>query len=1035
MFQSRKWSVLSSFVAVMLLVCLVPVGSVAGTTFPSGEEIASAKAGDLVLQAGTYEIGGKSYRADYGTLVVPENRNKADSKLIHLPVIRMHATGDNPVEPVFLLVGGPGAPNVFPPERLARIGFGDFPKAWLLDRHDFVMVGYRGVDGSVSLNLPEVVEALQVEKNPLSSENLEKLGKAYLTAFQRLKKEGVDIDGYTMVEVIDDMEAARKELGYEKINLYSLSYGTRLAYIYGLRHPDSIHRALMVSVNPPGHFVWEPQMVDAQLRYYADLWKKDPIAISKSPDLVKTMQNVLKTLPREWEGFRIDPGKVKIITFMQLMHRASAAQVFDAYVAAEKGDYSGLTYLSVAYDKMIPSSSNWGERASKAVSADYDPKRDYEAEMDPAGSIIGSPVSKQDWGSLEKGGWPIKPIAEEYRKLQYSDVETLLVNGSVDFATPAESAKELLPYLRNGKLVVLAEMGHVSDVENIQPEVFQHLVERFYLEGIVDDSKFTYQPMNFTPSQTFQDIAKQFVEQADQGAPTPTPAEGGNVYEDPEGRFSIPLVGDWTEVKTDGTYALLALTEPPLDMYIVTVESGDLEAGMDAALRIIDIDPAALTLLKTGPFGNWNIFYHSLGDGKGVTVLAQVKDETTYCLIARGDEAITMNPPANVVKTAGGFTLTGEEVILPTTVDEFEAYMGTVVGDRPPALSIAIALGGDVIYAKGFGMADGPKGMAATPDTVYLWASMTKIVTATAIMQLYEKGLVDLDAPASHYLDYFPTEYPITVRQIVSHSSGLPEPADFVVLHLTLEGQSLPDPDQVARRYFDEFTGAIFEPGSASAYSSLNSVMLGQIVAEVSGKSYIKYAKENILIPLGMKNTDFTYASEGMISKAAAGAFPADKVESVIAMMGEIRGRGDGANFIREVDGDLAWMNRFSVFAPHGGLIGPATEVIRFLGMHLNGGEFEGVRILSPESVNLMQEMGLSSKGTPLGFGLAWEVIDDAEHPYVQHPGGGYGIQALMRLYPNEGFAIVIMSNLQGYDYEGVVDAAANVVFSMLEGR
>jgi pimeloyl-ACP methyl ester carboxylesterase len=193
------------------------------------------------------------------------------------------------------------------------------------------------------------------------------------------------------------------------------------------------------------------------------------------------------------------------------------------------------------------------------------------------------------------------------------------------------------------------------------------------------------------------------------------------------------------------------------------------------------------------------------------------------------------------------------------------------------------------------------------------------------------------------------------------------------------------------------------------------------------------YAKENILIPLGMKNTDFTYSSQAMIEKAAAGAFPAADVEAMVAMMDEIRGRGDGADFIREVDGDLAWMNRFSVFAPAGGgLIGPVTEVIRFIGMHLNGGELDGVRILSPESVALMQEMGLSNKGTPLGFGLGWEVIDDVEHPYVEHAGGGYGIQDLMRLYPNEGFAIVIMSNLQGYDHEQVVDAAANVIFSML---
>jgi len=507
----------------------------------------------------------------------------------------------------------------------------------------------------------------------------------------------------------------------------------------------------------------------------------------------------------------------------------------------------------------------------------------------------------------------------------------------------------------------------------------------------------------------------------------------GNVYEDPGGRFTIPLVGDWTEVDTDETYALLRFAEPPLDMYIVTAESSDLEAGIDAALRKLDIDPGALTLKDTGKYGNWNLFYYSLGDGKGVTVPAQVKDETTYCLIITGDEAFTMDPSANLVKTVGGFTLAGEEVILPTTVDEFEAYINSFVGDKPPALSIAIALGSDVIYTKGFGMADGPKGVAATPDTVYQWSSMSKIVGATCIMQLREKGLLDLDPPVSQYLDYFPAEYPITVRQIMSHSSGFPEPADFVVQYLTLEDQPLPDPDQVARRYLDEFTGPIFEPGSASAYSSLNSVILGQIVAEVSGKSYIEYARENVLIPLGMKNTDFTYKSEAMIEKAAAGAFLPDEVETLISMADEIRGRGDGADFVREVDGNLAWMNRFRVFAPAGGgLIGPVTEVIRFLGVHLNGGEFEGVRILSPESVSLMQEMLLSNTGTPLGFGIGWIVSDQTPHPYVEHPGSGYGSQALMRLYPNEGFGVVIMSNFEGYDYEGVVDAAANVVLSML---
>ncbi|TKJ47252.1 hypothetical protein CEE34_04685 [Candidatus Aerophobetes bacterium Ae_b3a] len=1032
MFQSRRWSMLSLFVAVMLLACLVSVGSVAGTTFPSGEEIADAKAGDLILRAGTYEIGGKSYRADYGTLVVPENRNKADSRLIQLPIIRIHATGDNPVEPVFLLVGGPGAPNVFSAEALASMKLNDFPYAWLLKHHDFVMVGYRAVDGSVSLNLPEVVEALQVEKNPLSSENLEKLGKAYYAAFQRFTKEGVDIDGYTMVEVIDDMEAARKELGYERINPYSLSYGTRVAYIYSLRYPESIHRTLMVSVNPPGHFVWEPQMVDAQLRYYAGLWEKDAVAASKSPDIIKTMQNVLKTLPQEWQGFRIDPDKVQMMTFMQLMNRGSAAQVFDAYVAAEKGNYSGLAYLSVAYDQMIPSSSNWGERASKAVSADYDPKRDYEAEMDPAGSIIGSPVSKQDWGSFQKGGWPIKPIAEEYRKLQYSDVETLLINGSIDFATPAESAKELLPYLPNGKLVILAEMGHVSDVENIQPEAFQHLVERFYLEGIVDDSKFTYQPMNFTPSQTFQDIAKQFVEQAAQSAAAPASAERGNVYQDPEGRFTIPLVGEWTQIETDGTYALFELTGRPLKMHIVTVESDDLETSVDAALRQVGIDPAALVVTLLAGWEKWSLFYYSMGDGQGVTVLAQVKDGTSYLIIATGDEALTANPPDNVMQTVGGFTFAGEEAVLPSTVEGFEAYINSFVGETTPSLSMVIALGKDVIYAKGFGMADGPKGMRATADTVYQWGSVTKIATAAAIMQLREQGLVDLDAPVFQYLDYFPTEYPITVRHLLSHSSGLPEPPEFEWVNVRLNGTPLPDPDLVDRTYYEEVTDLMFEPGSDSAYVNPDYVTLGQIVAKVSGKPYIQYIQENILTPLGMKTTDFTYKSDTMIRDAASCAVLATEAEAMIATLDEVRGLGDGADFFGETDDQYAWMNPYNPMAGAGGLIGPATEAIRFAQMLLNGGELDGIQILSPQSVALMREVQLSISGAPLAFGLGWHVVDDTEYPYIEHDGGGPGIAARMRLYPNEGFAIVMMSNGTGFDRNEVTDAAANVVLSIL---
>ena len=78
-----------------------------------------------------------------------------------------------------------------------------------------------------------------------------------------------------------------------------------------------------------------------------------------------------------------------------------------------------------------------------------------------------------------------------------------------------------------------------------------------------------------------------------------------------------------------------------------------------------------------------------------------------------------------------------------------------------------------------------------------------------------------------------------------------------------------------------------------------------------------------------------------------------------------------------------------------------------------------------------MQEMQMSTKGEPLGYGLSWFVDTDGERSYVEHGGGGHGLWDLMRLYPKEGVAIVMMSNGRGFDRGRVLDAAANVVFSM----
>ena len=461
---------------------------------------ADATAERVVSETRPFEIGSEKYDAVYGTITVPENRSTSTSRLISIPFLRIHSPSTSPSEPVFGFAGGPGASNMS----------WDWGKAWaLLPEHDFVLVGYRGVDGSTVLDCPEVAKAFKGDDDPLGEASMKKIGRAWSASAQRLLAEGVDLDGYTMLETIEDNESVRRALGFERINLLSESYGTRVAYLYGLKHPECVFRSAMISVNPPGHFVWDPRIIDAQLKHYAMLWSKDSVMSRKSPDLYATMRTVLSGLPRRWLFLSINPGKVKVATFGLLFHRKTAAMVFDAYAAAEQGDPSGLALMSLAYDYLIPSMFIWGDLASKAISADADTSRSYSRDMEPEHTPLGSPMGKLLWGPLAYCRWPTRQLPEEFRQLRHSGVETLLLSGSVDFSTPPEFAtKELLPCLAHGEQVILSECGHVNDMWYVNMENTRLLLSSFYKTGVPNTSLNAYVPMDFSVSWGFPKLAK-----------------------------------------------------------------------------------------------------------------------------------------------------------------------------------------------------------------------------------------------------------------------------------------------------------------------------------------------------------------------------------------------------------------------------------------------------------------------------------------------------------------------------------------------
>lgn len=457
---------------------------------------AGAKAGDFTLQPSEYKTKTATYKTDYGIMVVPENRNKPGSRLIALPIVRICATSANPAEPIFHLGGGPGSSNM-----------GFKPTDTLIAEHDVVLVGYRGADGSSVLNSPEIAAALLGDGQDLASPvSMGKITVAMRAYGQRLEAEGVDLSGYNIPEVVADMESARSALGYERINLLSESYGTRVAQVYAYLHPQSIFRSAMIGVNPPGRFLWEALIIDSQLKQYSHLCARDEFCRKCTTNLAESMRKVAHDMPRRWLFLSIDPGKVKFVSHSLLYYRNTAAMVFDAYLAAEKGDASGLALMSLAYDQIVPSRYIWGDLLAKAT-IDYNPARDY-SDLRAPDTILGSPMALVLWGAASKG-LPYYPLEDEFRKAHSSAVETLLINGSVDFSTPVENARdELLPVLKNGKLVTLSELGHCSDFWKVNPSAADHLLISFYDTGTADDSQFGYMPMDFKVSLGFPTLAK-----------------------------------------------------------------------------------------------------------------------------------------------------------------------------------------------------------------------------------------------------------------------------------------------------------------------------------------------------------------------------------------------------------------------------------------------------------------------------------------------------------------------------------------------
>jgi pimeloyl-ACP methyl ester carboxylesterase len=462
---------------------------------------AGAMAGDLILDPCTYSTENGSYAADCGTLVVPENRADPESRLIAVPATRIRAQTDDPAEPVFRLEGGPGKTNM---------NFGMASR--FAGQRDVVLVGYRGIDSSVRLDCPEVESALKHSTDFLAEKSLQAYADGYRACAARLTNDGVNLAGYSIPQRVDDLEAVRVALGYDRINLLSESAGTRTAMIYSWRYPESINRSVMIGVNPPGHFVWDTKTNDEQIERYAELCSQDASCRGRTENLAATMSST--AIPGDWSFLPIETGTARVGSFYSLVETTSeiaplsSPMAIDTWLAASDGDASGFWFTSLFAGAFFPGEFVWGEYAASArldaqAAKEYFSAGGRKSDLAYAATAFG-------WGEGRMvDAWPATPDDDAYSEVRTSNVETLLVGGQLDLATPPHWAtRDLLPHLPNGHQVVLDGFGHSTSFWEDQPEAGTRLVNTFFDHGRVDDSLYQPQRVDFTPEVTQAALGK-----------------------------------------------------------------------------------------------------------------------------------------------------------------------------------------------------------------------------------------------------------------------------------------------------------------------------------------------------------------------------------------------------------------------------------------------------------------------------------------------------------------------------------------------
>jgi CubicO group peptidase (beta-lactamase class C family) len=364
----------------------------------------------------------------------------------------------------------------------------------------------------------------------------------------------------------------------------------------------------------------------------------------------------------------------------------------------------------------------------------------------------------------------------------------------------------------------------------------------------------------------------------------------------------------------------------------------------------------------------------------------------------------------------GGSEVTGAGGA-PAAASEFAAIDRYVQSEmdaqRIPGLALGIVRGDRIVHLRGFGEADS-SGRAVSPQTPFIIGSLSKSVTALAIMQLVEAGKVKLDAPVQRYIPWFrvadeEASARITVRHLLNQTSGLSTKTGR-----SYQGNGDTSDGALEQAVRKLSTVQLTKPvGATHQYSTINYSVLGLVVQTVSGQSYERYVQEHIFAPLEMRQS-FTSEAEAKAHGLAT---------------------GHHYWFGRPTAADLPY-NRGLL--PAGYLISSAEDMAHYLIAQVNGGSYGGAAVLSPSGMAALQRPAVPTPEADTSYGMGWFVGPVNGIPAVFHQGETFNYHANIVLMPGSREGVVVLMNAENsvdLFLRGRMGTVAEGVASLLEGK